>query len=60
MYHLGCESYKVWSNDDSRLTLTYFMIRSNLFHGSNQGKLIFQVVFTLYLLYTVKVIRHWL
>ena len=30
MLHLGCGAYKVCSNDDPRLTLTYLMSRSNL------------------------------
>ena len=30
MQHQGLELYKVYINDDPRLTLTYFMARSNL------------------------------
>ena len=30
MYHRVLEYYQVCSNDDPRLTLTYFMARSNL------------------------------
>ena len=30
MHHLGCGPYKVCTNGESRLTLTYFMARSNL------------------------------
>ena len=29
--HLGCRAYQVCSNNDPRLTLTYFTARSNLF-----------------------------
>ena len=31
MKHLGCGPYQICINDESRLTLTYFMARSNLF-----------------------------
>ena len=30
VYHLGCGAYQVCSNDDPRLTLTYYPPRSNL------------------------------
>ena len=30
MQHLGCGPYQICTNDESRLTLTYFMARSNL------------------------------
>ena len=30
MQHCGCGPYQVCTNDNSRLTLTYFTIRSNL------------------------------
>ena len=30
MKHLRCGPHKVCTNDESRLTLTYFMARSNL------------------------------
>ena len=30
MYHLGCGPYQICTNDESRLTLTYIMARSNL------------------------------
>ena len=30
MWHKGCGPYQVCTNDESRLTLTYFMARSNL------------------------------
>ena len=30
MLHFGCWAYQVCSNDDPRLTLTYFTSRSNL------------------------------
>ena len=30
MYHWECGPYQICSNDESRLTLTYFMERSNL------------------------------
>ena len=30
MWHWGCGPYQVCTNDESRLTLTYFMARSNL------------------------------
>ena len=30
MYHWGCGCYQFCTNDESRLTLTYFMARSNL------------------------------
>ena len=30
MYYWGCGAYQVCSNDDSKLTLTYLMSRSNL------------------------------
>ena len=30
MWHWECGPYQVCTNDDSRLTLTYFMARSNL------------------------------
>ena len=30
MYHWGCGHYQICTNDESRLTLTYFMARTNL------------------------------
>ena len=30
MYHWGCGSYQICTNDESRMTLTYIMARSNL------------------------------
>ena len=30
MYHWGCRPYHICTNDESKLTLTYFMARSNL------------------------------
>ena len=30
MWHWGCRPYQICANDESRLTLTYFMARSNM------------------------------
>ena len=49
VYHWGCGAYQVCSNDDPRLTLTYYTPRSNLLpnalkRGFFYEKLIFSIL----------------
>ena len=51
MHYLGCRVYQIWSNDDSRMTLSYLTPRSKLLlnafnniRGNNLAKLIFQLL----------------
>ena len=67
MLHWGCEPYKVCTNDESRLTLTHFMTRSNLMpimhlYGKNIEMFIFLQLFKpklKYLQEMFNLIRQW-
>ena len=45
MSHWGCGAYKVCSNDDPRLTLTYFTSRSNLLRNAFKWDFFLKLIF---------------